>query len=443
MSSLQNISSIYQRPVELLQRLITFDTTNPPGNESECIAFINRLLTDVGIKTMILAKAPERPNLIAHLSGQGSAPSLLLYGHVDVVTTEHQHWQQPPFEGKLVDDFIWGRGALDMKSGVAMMLAAFIRAKVEGLELPGDVILAIVSDEEAGSGFGARFLVEKHPNLFEGVRYGIGEFGGFTFHIGKKRFYPIQTAEKQICWMKATVRGQGSHGSIPVRGGAIAKLSKLLRRIDQHHLPVHVTPVPRAMFNSMAMSLSGLNGLILRLLTMPRLTDLVLKLFGERGRIFDPLLHNSVSANVLNGSENINVIPSEVSVGLDGRLLPGFQPDDLIRELRQIVGHDVEIEVIRHDPGPADPDMGLFAKLAGILREADPGSVPIPYMSTGVTDARYFSRLGIQSYGFLPMSLPEGFDFLKTIHATDERIPADAIDFGVNAIYKVLQGFGP
>jgi len=150
MESATNISSIYQRPSELLQRLIRFDTTNPPGNEAECISYINGLLTKAGIETTILARTPERPNLIARLRGEGNISPLLLYGHVDVVTTVKQKWQNPPFEGKLIDDFVWGRGALDMKGGIAMMLASFLRAKAEGLNLPGDVVLVIVSDEETG-----------------------------------------------------------------------------------------------------------------------------------------------------------------------------------------------------------------------------------------------------------------------------------------------------
>ena len=442
MASSGNISSIYQNPTGLLQRLIQFDTTNPPGNEAESISFISDLLTEAGIEPMVLAKTPERPNLVARLSGRGNAPPLLLYGHVDVVTTEDQQWRHPPFEGKLIDGFVWGRGALDMKGGVAMMLAAFFRAKAEGLELPGDVVLAIVSDEEAFGDFGAKFLVEQHPDLFDGIRYAIGEFGGFTMQVGKRRFYPIQIAEKQLCLLKATVRGLGGPGSMPVHGGAMAKLAEFLGKIDRHRLPVHVTPVAHLMFKSMASSLGGLNSLILGQLLNPILTNHVLNLLGERGRLFDPLLHNSVSATILHGSEKINVIPSEVSVELDGRLLPGYQPDDLISELRQIIGNNVELEVIRYDPGPNEPDMGLFNTLADILRDADPDGVPVPLLLSGVTDGRFFSQLGIQTYGFLPMPLPADFNFTQTIHAADERIPVDAIDFGANAIYQVLQRFG-
>lgn len=441
MESATNISSIYQRPSELLQRLIRFDTTNPPGNEAECISYINGLLTKAGIETTILARMPERPNLIARLRGQGNISPLLLYGHVDVVTTVNQKWQNPPFEGKLIDDFVWGRGALDMKGGIAMMLASFLRAKAEGLNLPGDVVLVIVSDEETGGDFGSKYLVENHSDLFEGIRYAIGEFGGFTLHIGKRRFYPIMVGEKQKCWMRATIRGPGGHGSIPVRGGAMARLSRLLQKLDKNRLPVHITGVASLFFKTVALSLGGLKGLIVGQLTNPLLTNSLLNLLGERGRLFDPLLHNSVSATILHGSEQINVIPSEISVGLDGRLLPGYHPDDMIAELHQLIGSDIELEVIRFDPGPVEPDMGLFDTLADILRKADPDGIPIPLLLSGVTDGRFFSRLGIQTYGFLPMPLPEDLNFSQTIHGANERIPVEALDFGASAIYELLQRY--
>jgi acetylornithine deacetylase/succinyl-diaminopimelate desuccinylase-like protein len=149
-----------------------------------------------------------------------------------------------------------------------------------------------------------------------------------------------------------------------------------------------------------------------------------------------------VSATILHGADKINVIPAEVSVELDGRLLPGYDPDDMIAELRQIIGRDVELEVIRHDPGPAEPDMGLFDTLTEILREADPDGIPVPLLLSGTTDGRLFSRLGIQTYGFLPMRLPEDFNFIRTVHAADERIPTETVGFGANAIYRLLQRFG-
>lgn len=432
-------SNIHQRPAELLQRLIRFDTTNPPGNEAACIAFLDELLGTAGIETRILAKAPERPNLIARLPGRGDAAPLLLYGHVDVVTAERQRWQHPPFAGDLVDGYVWGRGALDMKCAIAMFVAAVLRATAEGLRPAGDVVLTILSDEEAGGDFGARYLVEEHPEAFVGIRYALGEFGGFSYSVGGRRLYPVQVAEKQVCWLRATVRGPGGHGSMPVRRGAMAKLARLLGRWDARRLPVHVTPPARIMFGAMAAALGGVSGLAIGQLLNPRLTDVVLDVLGARGRRFDPLLHHTISATVLRGSDKLNVIPSEVSVELDGRLLPGFGPDDLIQEVRAAGGEDVEIELIRHDPGPAEPDMGLYDQLADVLKAADPKGVPVPFFMPGVTDARHFSRLGIQTYGFTPLLLPEGFDFVQTIHGADERVPVDAVEFGANAVYQVLQ----
>ncbi len=441
--------NIYQHPIELLQRLIQFDTSNPPGNEAECISYIDALLTEAGIETTILGKTPKRTNLVARLPGQGDAPPLLMYGHVDVVTTKNQAWQHPPFEGKIVPaisgadsgDYLWGRGALDMKGGVAMMVAALLRAKGEGAKLPGDVVLAVVSDEEAGGDFGAKFLVEKHADLFKGIKYAIGEFGGFSLYLGGKKFCPIMISEKQICWMKATVRGPGGHGSMPVRGGAMARLSRLLAQLDKHRLPVHITPTTRLMIEAVAAEMGGVAGFILKQLTNPLLTNSILNLLGEKGRAFDPLLHNSVSPTILEASDKVNVIPGEVSVQLDGRLLPGCTPEDMLSELRQIVGDEVEFEVMSHDPGPAEPDMGLYDTLADILKKADPDGIPIPLLLSGVTDARFFSQLGIQTYGFLPMLLPEDFNFTSVIHAADERIPVEAVEFGANAIYELLQRF--
>ena len=443
LSSANEQAPSYERPVELLQQLIRFNTTNPPGNERECVEWIDEVLRNGGYETKILADDPERPNLLARLEGRGEAPPLLLYGHVDVVTVEGQSWRHPPFEGKNIDGWVWGRGALDMKGGVAMMLAAFLRAKAEGLTPPGDVLLLVLSDEESGGDYGAKYLVEEHAGLFDGVRYAISEFGGFSLYVGRRRFYPIQVAEKQVCWMRGVVRGPGGHGSLPLRGGAMAKLARLLKRLERRRLPVHVTPVARRFFETMSAASAFPTGTILRGLLNPRLTDQTLGLLGSKGRAFDPLLHNTVAATIVRGGEKINVIPSEVTVELDGRLLPGYTPTDLIAELRPLVGDEIEFEVIRHDPVLAEPDMGLFETLAGILREADPDGLPVPFLLPAFTDARFFSRLGVQTYGFLPMKLPADFNFIQTIHAADERIPAEALSFGADAIYEALQRFGP
>lgn len=435
--------AIYERPAELLQRLIRFDTTNPPGNEGPCIRYARDLLANAGIDSTLLGLTDERPNLIARLKGRGDSPPLLLYGHVDVVTTAGQRWTHPPFSGEIADGYLWGRGALDMKGGVAMFLSALLRAHAEGADLPGDVILALLADEENEGNYGAKYLAEGHPGLFEGVRYALGEFGAFSIRLAGRTFYPIMVSEKQCCWLKATVRGPGGHASMPVRGGAMAKLAMLLRRLDRR-LPVHVTPPARLMVEAIAEHLPFPQNLVLRGLLNPLLTDRVLDLLGEQGRLFDALLHHTVSPTVLYASTKTNVIPSEVSVEIDGRILPGYGPDDLFREMRAALGplaDEVTFDVSSFDPGPGDIDMGLFDVLADILHTADPSGIPIPHMLAGVTDGRIFARLGIQTYGFTPMQLPPDFAFADVIHAADERIPVEAVGWGANRVYEALLRF--
>jgi acetylornithine deacetylase/succinyl-diaminopimelate desuccinylase-like protein len=426
--------------VELLQELIRFDTTNPPGDEGDCIGFVQRQLEEAGCETQIYASDPARPNLVSRLPG-GDAPPLLLYGHVDVVTTAGQAWTHPPFEGRLEDGYVWGRGALDMKGGVAMLVQAFLRAKREEATLPGDLVLVVVADEENGGDLGAKFLVEEQPQLFAGIRYAIGEFGGFSLPIAGKRFYPIQVAEKQICWLKATIRGPGGHGALVQRGGTVARLGKLLRDLDRKRLPVHVTPVVREFVERMAAELPRKEATVLRSLLKPRLTDAALRLLGDRAATIEPMLRNTVNATIIRGGAKINVVPSEIALELDGRALPGFSPDDVIGELQTVVGDDVELELVRHDPGPAAPDLGLFEVLAGVIRELDPEGIPVPLLQIGVTDGRFFSQAGVQTYGFLPMRLPQDFAFTTLIHAADERIPVDALEFGAEAVWRAVQRF--
>jgi acetylornithine deacetylase/succinyl-diaminopimelate desuccinylase-like protein len=428
-------------PVELLQQLIRFDTTNPPGNESECVGFVRSLLEEAGCETQTYAKDPARPNLVARLQGVGNSPPLLLQGHVDVVTTAGQEWQRPPFGGDLVDGEIWGRGAVDMKGAVAMFVSAFLHAAKGELELPGDVLLVVLSDEENGGDFGAKFLVEEHPELFKGVRHALGEAGGISQVIAGKRFYPIQLGEKQICWLKATVRGPGGHGAMIQRDGTMARLARMLDDLNRKRMPIHVTPIVREMIETIAAHLPRPKRELMLALLKPAIADRMLPKLGPQMQAIETLLRNTVNATIVHGGEKVNVIPAQIDLELDGRLLPGFTPDDLIGELHGIIGDDIEVELVRHDPGPAEPDLALFEMLAGVLRELDPEGIPMPLLQGGVTDGRFFAQLGIQTYGFIPMRLPADFPVLKIIHAADERIPVAALEFGTEAVTRALQRF--
>jgi len=427
--------------VELLQDLIRFDTTNPPGNETACIAHVQRLVEEAGVETRIVAKDDARPNLIARVQGAGEAPPVLLYGHVDVVTTAGQEWTHPPFGGELLDGWVWGRGALDMKGGVAMLVDAFTRAARGELHPRGDLVLAVLSDEENGGDFGARFLAEEHADLFEGVRHALGEFGGARVPIGGKSFYPIQVAEKQICWLRGRVHGPGGHAALGVRDSAMGKLGRILAKLDTGRLPVHVTPVAHAQIEAMADALPRPQSLVLRSLLDPRLAEVTLRAPIEQMRPLDRILRNTVTATIVHGGAKINVVPSEIELELDGRSLPGYGPDEIIREIHDLVGPALELEVIRHDPYPAHSDLSQLPLLSSILRELDSEAVPVPLLQAGVTDGRFFASIGIQTYGFLPLKLPDGFEFLNVVHAADERVPADAIRFGAEAVGRVLERY--
>lgn len=427
-------------PVYLLQQLIKFDTTNPPGNERECIEYIEYVLNAADIETKIYTENEQRPNLVARIPGNGTADPLLLYGHADVVPTEGQEWHYPPFEGKVVGDCVWGRGTLDMKGALAMMISSLLKLKTEEILPSGDIIFAVVSDEEAG-GLGAKYLVEKHSELFKGVKYAIGEFGGFTMYAGNQKFYPIMVAEKHKCPVEVVFKGYGGHGSIPVKNGAAAKAGKFMSIINKKKLPVHITPVVEAMINKMADNLPAVQKFLLRLMLKKNFTNLIIKLMGENGAAFDSILHNTINATLISGGTKINVVPEEVTVTLDGRMVPGIEPEEFLEEIKNIAGQDAEASIIKYDKGPVEVNLGLFDTLAGIIKEKEPNGIPTQLLVPGVTDARHFSKLGIQTYGFTPMLLPKGLNFTQLIHGSDERIPVEALQFGTEAIFALLNKF--
>jgi acetylornithine deacetylase/succinyl-diaminopimelate desuccinylase-like protein len=430
-----------EHPVELLQELLRFDTSNPPGHEGPCIDFVDGLLKEAGLVTERAERMPGRPNLIARRPGCGRAPALLFCGHVDVVPVVGQPWSVPPFAGAVSDGYVWGRGALDMKGGVAMMVSAFLRAANDGVAPAGDLVLALVVDEESGGDCGARFLVDERPDLLRGVRYAIGEFGGFPLHILGRTFYMIQVAEKSPVAVDVVIRGPAGHGARLLRGGAMAKLGRILGRLERHRLPVHITPVTRQMIEAMAARLPFPGRVVVRRLLHPALTDRVLDALGDAGRTFEPLFRNTVNATIVRGGERLNVIPSEIHLALDARLLPGYTTDDLLDELRPILRSDGQAHVVPEGGSSSEPDLRLVDLLGRLLQKRVPGAVPVPYLLPASSDGRHLAKLGIQTYGYTPMNLPPGDSFFSTIHAADERIPVEAVEFGASVLYDVIRSY--
>ncbi len=430
--------------VELAQQLIRFDTSNPPGHERECALWIKALLDEHGIDNQILHPPglPERCNVIARIPGRGDAPPLLLQGHTDVVSVHGQRWNRDPFGGQIADGCVWGRGAVDMKGGLTMMLHALLRARHSDVPPPGDIILAAVADEELGGRQGAAFLVHEHPHLFDGVRHAFGELGGFTVHVRGHRFYPIMVAEKHICRIRVTFLGNGGHGSQIHRNTALSRAARALRRLERRHPPFKIVDATRAMLEAMIEEMSMTEAMALRMATKPNTTGMALGLMGEKvGRMLEPMFRDTISPTIIEGGVQENAVPSEVQVLLDCRLLPGSSQSDIVRDVLAIVGENAEIKVERYEDGPPTVDMSLMPYLSNLLEKADPGAKAIPFMVAGGTDAKWFHELGIDTYGFTPMRLPPDLDFMALFHGPNERIPVDALDFGSALMYEAVDGY--
>jgi len=428
---------------ELTQELIRFDTTNPPGNEAACVKRLEQLLRDAGVDTVLAGGKPERPNLVARLAGEGQAPPLLLQGHVDVVTTAGQAWTHPPFAGELVDRHVWGRGAIDMKGGLAMMTLAALQFLVEGRRPPGDVVIAIMADEEAGGFHGAGWLVANRPELFGGIQHALGEGGGFAWYVGGRRFYPLMVAEKRFCQTRATFHGAGGHGSRPIRGGAMAKLGRALGALERHRMPVHISGATRLMLEGLRDGLAaGEQHEQMVLLLDPAETDATLDRLDHVGGLLDPLLHNNVNATMVKGGLKINVIPTEIELDLDCRLLPGVTSEAWLTELGSVLGEFAELAVVGEGNAMPEVELGaFFDTLCDVLREADAEGTPIPCLMGASTDACHFAKLGIRTYGFLPHNFTERAPYERTMHDADERVPVSALEFGTAAIHRAIERY--
>src|SRR4029453_4990874 len=300
--------------VELLRALLRFDTTNPPGNEAECVAFLADTLRGAGVEPEVLSPAPGRANLVARLrGGDGGAPP------------EAGAGGPPPFAGEVHDGAVWGRGAVDMKHMVAMSVAVVGLLARLGVPLRRDLKLAAVADEEAGWAAGSAWLVAHHPDKVR-AGHAIGEVGGATFHLGGRPFYPVQVAEKGIAWLRATASGATGHGSIPRDDNAVVRLSEFLARVGRRKLPMHPSPEVRRFLEALGAIQGRAGRAALPLLLRPGLSELVLRR-GVRdpgmARLLSALLRNTASPTVVNAGNKVNVIPGRAEAELDGRIAVG------------------------------------------------------------------------------------------------------------------------
>ncbi|MER6270511.1 M20/M25/M40 family metallo-hydrolase [Streptomyces sp. 900105755] len=422
--------------VDLCRELIRFDTSNygdhsGPG-ERKAAEWVAEKLAEVGLEPKIFESHPGRASTVARIEGADpTRPALLIHGHLDVVPANADDWTHHPFSGEIADGCVWGRGAVDMKDMDAMTLAVVRDRLRSGRKPPRDIVLAFLADEEAGGTWGARHLVDNHPDLFEGVTEAISEVGGFSFTVNEqRRLYLIQTAEKGMHWMKLKVAGTAGHGSMIHRDNAITELSEAVARLGRHTFPVRVTKTTRAFLDELGDAL----GTELD----PEDMESTLARLGGIAKLIGATLSNTANPTQLNAGYKVNVIPGEATAHVDGRFLPGHE-EEFLADLDRILGPNVVRSDVHSDKAlETSFDGALVEAMQSSLLAEDPTAKAIPYMLSGGTDAKSFDDLGIRGFGFAPLKLPPELDFAGMFHGVDERVPVDGLQFGVRVLDRFI-----
>jgi acetylornithine deacetylase/succinyl-diaminopimelate desuccinylase-like protein len=429
--------------VEICRDLIRIDTTNTgdtvtSAGERVAAEYVAEKLADVGLEPVVHESEKGRTSVVARFpaaaptAGAGAARgALLVHGHLDVVPADASEWSVHPFSGEVTDGYVWGRGAVDMKDFDAMVLATVRRMRMEGRTPARDLVLAFLADEENGGGLGAHWLVDNHRELFEGCTEAIGEVGGFSFTVAEDlRFYLIETAEKGLAWLRLHAHGRPGHGSMIHDDNAVTVLAEAVARLGRHRFPVVVTETVRAFLVEVSDAL-GLD------LDPDRPEDAIAKLTSI-APIVGAGIRNTANPTRLVAGYKENVIPSRASATIDCRTLPGHH-ETFFDDLREVVGPDLDIEVIQQQPAVETRfDTPLVEAMSAALRAEDPGARSVPYMLSGGTDAKAFTRLGIRCYGFVPLRLPPELNFSALFHGIDERVPVDGLQFGVRVLDRLL-----
>ena len=459
--------------VDICRDLIRIDTSNygddsGPG-ERKAAEHVATLLSDVGIDAQLYESAPGRASLVARWGGDGTRDdALLVHGHLDVVPAQAADWRVDPFSGEVRDDYVWGRGAVDMKDFDAMLLSV-VRARARAGALPSrPLVLCFTADEEAGSRHGSHWLVEQHRDAFAGCTEAIGEVGGYSLHVGDQRVYLVETGEKGMCWLRLRARGTAGHGSMRQADNPVTRLAEAVARIGRHRWPVHVgesmavlldvlrdatgdsaddpdellarigahewpvrlTPTMRTLLATVG-ELAGTEA-------TPENTEALVEEFGDAARMIGAVLRNTLNPTMLSAGYKVNVVPGEAVAHVDGRFLPG-QREQFDATISELSGERVEIEVVNDDIAL---ETGFNGRLADVMRQVlldeDPGALVAPYLMSGGTDAKAWDRLGIRCFGFTPLRLPADLDFTALFHGVDERVPVDALRFGARTLDRFL-----
>ena len=429
---------ISEEIVRIVQELIRIDTSNfgddsGPG-EALAAEYVESQLREVGIECeRYETSSGKRQGVYARILGSDpQREALMLHGHLDVVPAAINDWTFDPFGAEIHDGCIWGRGAVDMKDGVGMIVALARHYAKHDIKPPRDLVLQFLPDEEAGSRHGSHWLVQNRPEMFEGVSQAVGEVGGFSLTLQENiRLYLVQTAEKGIRWMKLRAEGTAGHGSFLNDDNAVTKLAQAVADVGKHQFEINLTPTVRdfikAVSDALEIELSADD------------PEELLKHLGPIARIIGATLSNTANPTMLRAGYKHNVIPGEAEAMIDGRFLPGYEAD-LLKDIDRLLPEGVYREDIINDVAVEAPFEGqLVDAMGAAIRAEDPSGTPVPYTVSGGTDAKAFSSLGIQCYGFLPLLLPPELDFSAMFHGVDERVPVSGLEFGMRVMNRFIR----
>lgn len=416
--------------------LIRFDTSNFGGGdakgEREAAEYVGAYLESLGLEPEYYEPIPRRTNVMARVPGRdASKPALVVHGHLDVVPAMAGDWSVDPFAGLIQDGMLWGRGAVDMKNMNAMILTSIAEILRAGEQPERDLILVFFADEENGGVEGSALVVQNRPEWFAGATEAISEVGGYSIPVGDRRAYLLQVGEKALLWIRLVAKGRAGHGSRFHPDNAVTKLAEAVAAIGRTPWPIHLTATTRDFLDRMS-ALSGLP------VDDP---DALAATAGPAEAFLRSTLRTTTNPTVLQAGYKHNVIPERAEALIDVRVIPGME-DEVLDQLRTLVGEDIELEMVVQDIGMETPFAGdLVDAMVAALERHDPGVPVIPYLLGAGTDNKALAFLGITGYGFAPLRLPADLDFTGMFHGVDERVPIDALVFGQRVLTDLLRTY--
>jgi acetylornithine deacetylase/succinyl-diaminopimelate desuccinylase-like protein len=427
-----------EETARIAQELIRLDTTNfgegRSNGETDAAEYLGTLLEGLGAVPEYVDAAPGRTSVIARIEGADRAkPALVVHGHTDVVPADPTNWTVDPFGGVIRDGLLWGRGAVDMKNMDAMIITALQDIHAAGRQPARDLVVAFFSDEENGGVFGSHYVVDSRPDLFAGATEAISEVGGYSVHLGGQRAYLLQTGEKALVWIKLVARGVAAHGSRVIPNNAVTKLAEAVAKLGRRDWPVRLTNTTEQLVGELA-RIMGID-------PQQASPDEIVLSTGTAAGFILATLRTTSNPTLLKAGYKHNVIPDTAEALIDIRTLPG-EEEEVLAEVRELIGDDIEIIVMHSDIGLENSfDGPLVDTMVSTIQAHDPGAAVLPYLLSGGTDNKALSKLGIAGYGFAPLRLPAELDFPAMFHGVDERVPLDALVFGRRVLGDLLLNY--